>query len=321
MNRILACVLGTMPLVAISVSLASGVASAAASNGAPPAVARAAELAPAALALVVQANGALAEGRLEDAISRLERARDLAPTNVPLLLKLAGAHGLRVNEVSMLGKLPLARKIHATLQSAVDAEPKNPRALFAMYQFHTQAPSIAGGSSAEADRLAREISALDPALAHTIAASRAAASGNQDLVARELRAAAALRPDDPRFALDLVVNAQARKDWDEAFAVAQKAAAAGDRFALFQVGRTGALGGGRLAEAEAALRSYLAGPFGARDPLDAGIEPPKDAAWARLGQVIARDPARKADAREAFSQALALNPKNEIAKKALADLR
>jgi tetratricopeptide (TPR) repeat protein len=276
---------------------------------------------PPAVELVSQARVALAASRSEDAVALLERARDLAPRSASVQLALVEGYAARVDQVSMLGKVPYAKKIRAALEAAVAAEPRNPHALFGLLQFHVQAPAIAGGSSAEADRIVRELASLDPAWGHRAAAFRASRDGQPDVAARELRAAVALRPGEAAFGIDLVLNAQARNDWEEAHTAASKLAAAGSRPGLYQVGRTGALSGRRLGEAESALRTYLEAPAAPGDPLRGPREPPSDAAWYRLGQVLAFTPARRAEAHEALKKALALNPANDGAKKALAGLR
>jgi tetratricopeptide (TPR) repeat protein len=271
--------------------------------------------------LASEARVALAASRAEEAVALLERARDLAPRSAAVQLALVEGYAARVDQVSMFAKVPYAKKIKATLEAAAAAEPKNPHALFGLLQFHVQAPAIAGGSSAEADRLVRELASLDPAWGHRAAAFRASRDGQLDVAERELRAAVALQPGEPAFAIDLVLNAQAGRNWEEAHIGASKLAAAGSRAGLYQVGRTGALSGRRLGEAEAALRTYLGAPPAPGDPLRGPREPPPDAAWYRLGQVLAFTPARRAEAQEALKKALALNPANDGAKKALAGLR
>ena len=172
-----------------------------------------------------------------------------------------------------------------------------------------------GGSVEKARAQAEEIRKLD-ALRGTLSYAAIAEDRKDKAGAeREYRSAVAAFPESlsARYQLGLFLTRGER--YDEAFATFDTILALrpDEVNALYHIGRTGALSGQQLDRAERALTDYLALPPRENSPRPAGAH------W-RLGMVYEKQ-GRKDEAAEEYRQALALDPKFDEAKKALAKLR
>ena len=131
-------------------------------------------------------------------------------------------------------------------------------------------------------------------------------------VEREMDAAIAAAPDSLR-AYSALANWYARvAKWPQAFATVDRyiARRPDDPYGPNAIGRIAALCGQQLARGEQGIRAFLAKP-----PKDAA--PPVLArAYLRLGQVLEHQ-GKRAEARSAIEQAVALDPRNQEAKKAV----
>jgi tetratricopeptide (TPR) repeat protein len=110
---------------------------------------------------------------------------------------------------------------------------------------------------------------------------------------------------------------QQKKDWTQAFAALDRALAidADFPFALYQLGRSAALSGYHLDRGEKCLRTYIAMPM--REDLE---NPSIAAAHFRLGNIREK----KGDmpgARTEYETALKIDPKQKLAREALAKLK
>ena len=110
---------------------------------------------------------------------------------------------------------------------------------------------------------------------------------------------------------------QQKKDWTQAFAALDRALALDGNFpfALYQVGRSAALSGYELERGENCLRTYIAMPV--REELE---NPSLAAAHFRLGNILEKKGDR-AGARSEYETALAIDPKQKLAREALAKLK
>jgi tetratricopeptide (TPR) repeat protein len=110
---------------------------------------------------------------------------------------------------------------------------------------------------------------------------------------------------------------QNRKDWTQAFAALDRALGmdANFPFALYQVGRTAALSGQQLDRGEQCLRTYIAMPV--RKELE---NPSLAAAHFRLGNIFEKK-GDQAGARNEYETALAIDPKQKLAREALTKLK
>ena len=138
--------------------------------------------------------------------------------------------------------------------------------------------------------------------------------GQRDLALSEFRRALSLKPESPRYRLQVGLTLQAMERWEEAFAHFETWVAAEPESgaALYQLGRTAALSGQRLDLGVEAFQRFLA--------LAPDIDDPEPTyAWFRLGEVQ-RHAGRSELARHAFERAVQLDANNDEARKALVAL-
>ena len=99
----------------------------------------------------------------QDAFERL-LAADPQNADFALWLGLAmGRRAERMTGIRRLGAFPLARKVLAMFEKAVELDPENLAALEALQNFHLAAPGMVGGNKASARSLAARIEAVDAA--------------------------------------------------------------------------------------------------------------------------------------------------------------
>lgn len=216
----------------------------------------------------------------EKAVKTLERAVQLAPNSSTAFRRLGDAYGRSAQKAGMFSKMSLAGKCRDAYVKAVELDPKNIDARFALLGYYRQAPGIVGGGVDKALAQADEIIKLDP-------------------VRGKIAKAGILAGE---------------KKYDEAFALFEESLQSNpnDYAALYQVGRLAAETGQRLDRGLEALQKCLAQtpPEGA---------PPHPAAHWRIGNIHEKK-GDKASARHAYQAALALDPKHEQAAAALKKL-
>lgn len=258
---------------------------------------------------------ALESGDWDEAVKWLERAVSLAPGVATYHVRLGQAYGQKAQRASRLQQPGLASKVRASFTRALQLDPENVDAHSGMIDFHLIAPRIMGGNKATALEHARAIQARNAYLGSFMVARVHASSGEPDRALQELRSLTAAYPDSTVPAIQLAVLHTGRQEWAAAMQVLRPLAAASPPSwaAVYQVGRTGALSGDYLDEAERALRQYLT-----HEPAQ-GAAPHSAAHW-RLGMVLEHKGDR-AGARAAYEAALRLDPGYDEAKKALSRLR
>jgi tetratricopeptide (TPR) repeat protein len=256
----------------------------------------------------------LAEGDWEEAERWLERALERSPAQADYHYWAGVATAERVQRAGMVTAMRRAGRIRERWERAVALDPRHVDARESLVEYYLNAPAIAGGSREKAEEQARVLSGIDVAAGHRATASiRIAAEDSVGAIAA-LRSAVAAEPGRAETRMTLGLGLQSMGRWDEALATFEEALAHDPRAlaALYQVGRTAALSGKYLEKGEAALRAYVAAPAAPDRPAHA-------AAWWRLGQVL-RHGGRTAEARAALETALRLDPKQEGAKRELAEL-
>jgi tetratricopeptide (TPR) repeat protein len=203
-----------------------------------------------------------------EAVKWLEKAAALTPTSARYARALGDAYGRSAQKAGLFSKLGLARKCLTAYQKAVELDPEDVNAHYALMSFYRQAPGFAGGD-------------LDKARAEAL----------------EIQ-----KRDDVRGTVALAEIHVAEKKYEEAITVldALRQRQPGSPDAAYAIGRTAAVSGHQLEHGAAMLKEYLTRtPDGRQAPLWA-------AHW-RLGQIFEKqgDPA---DARAEYQAALALNP-------------
>lgn len=248
------------------------------------------------------------------AIEWLKKAVELDEGNSEYHFWLGNAYGQKAQDASIFKAPGLAKKVKKEFEKAVEFDPDNVRARFALMQFYLQAPGIMGGSDKKAHRQAEEIKKRDPAWGHRAFGQIYEHEENYQLAEKEYLASVEENPQnlDSRYALSYFY--QETGNFEKAFGTLEKLLEAhpGEINALYQIGRTGALSGQNWERAAECLQRYLQSEPAEGSP---SIE------WAhyRLGMVYHK--AGKEDlAREQYEAALQLSPKFKEAKKALKQL-
>jgi tetratricopeptide (TPR) repeat protein len=246
----------------------------------------------------------------EPAVAALARAVELAPARAEYHLYMVSALGQYIATAGMFRKMSLGKQVKEHAERAVALDPGSVRARESLMQFYLQAPGIAGGSVDKAREQAAAIAKLSPAEGLRIEAILARADKRPEaevVAAWEKAIAAPGASADAR--MQYAFHLQGLEKWDAAFAQFEALAPA-HAGARYQVGRTAAMSGQRLADGEKALRAYLGtGPQGENDPA-------LEAAHWRLGQVLEKA-GRRDDARAQYQAALKENPGFQQAKEAL----
>lgn len=257
----------------------------------------------------------LQQGEVKKAIDVAQDAIELAPRNAQTHYWLGNAYGHRIGQVGMISKMLIAPKLRRAFERAVALDPDLVDARDSLVDFYLQAPSAMGGGIDNAKAQVGQIAARDPALGHAVNARVLIAEDKLDDALAEMEAARAARPDEARYRLNLGLAYQQAKKWEQAFDLFQTWVDEDDSAtsAWYQLGRTSALSSLHVETGIAALQRYLS------VPITPG-EPEAQHAWYRLGQVFAHA-GRKDEARDAFRQALAIDPHHAEAKAALAKLK
>jgi tetratricopeptide (TPR) repeat protein len=110
---------------------------------------------------------------LQWATSHPQKVVDYADKAIAINPRRASYHLLRgrslgnlAQNANMFRAVGLARDAREAFEKAVELEPGNRDAVFALFDFYINVPSVAGGSLDEADALADRTQAVDPALGH-----------------------------------------------------------------------------------------------------------------------------------------------------------
>lgn len=256
---------------------------------------------------------ALLEYRFDDAVKQLEKATSLEPRNATYLLWLGRVYARQTQKASLFKQAGLAKKTRTTWQRAVEIDPNNLDAREALGEFYLQAPGIAGGSVAKAAAEAAEIEKRDPARGMIARARVFEKNKNYAEAERLYRAALPKAPKSATTRLGYLYQAQSK--WEPMFDIFEETLRKDPTrtWALYHIGKAGALSGQRLDRAEQALLAYL------RTTPDDEDAQPAGAHW-RLGMVYEakREPAR---ARAEYEKALRLNPRHPESAAALKKLK
>lgn len=212
---------------------------------------------------------ALQRDDAEKAVSCLEKAVELAPTDSRFHYRLGDAYGRAAQKASLFSQMGLAKKCKASYEKAVELDGKNLDARQSLMQFYLQAPGFAGGSNEKALEQAQAIKQLDATRGRAAIASVYVADKKYELAFAEFEQVLKATPDDYG--------------------------------ALFQSGRLSAISGQRLDAGLTALRRCLTmtAPQG---------QPPLAAAHWRIGNILEKK-GDKAGARAAYEASLKADPK------------
>lgn len=110
-------------------------------------------------------------------------------------MSLAEALGAEAEQVNVMRRLPMARRIRKSLETAVALAPGDTDALNGLLRFHLLAPAIAGGSNTRARETAARIAAINPARGFIAEGLIAARRGKPERVEALFLKAVAANPE------------------------------------------------------------------------------------------------------------------------------
>jgi tetratricopeptide (TPR) repeat protein len=252
---------------------------------------------------------------IDEALKWLEKAVELDDSQSKYYLLLGDIYGRKASNAGIFKAPGYAKKVKKNFLKAVELDPDNLQARFALMQYYLQAPGIVGGSTEKAAEQAEEIKKRDKAWGHQ--AYALVYQDREDYEAAEKEFLEAIEEDPENLEMQYALGYfyQRREKYNDAFAVFENILKShpDEINALYQIGRTGALSGLKSDRAVACLQNYLLLEPGERNPsLD----------WAhyRLGMIFMKSGITDS-ARVHFQAALELNPDHKEAKKALKKLK
>jgi len=250
------------------------------------------------------------------AVPLLEKCVAAEPGNSKFHQWLGRALGLQAAQNGIVSGAMSVRRVKAELEKAMELDPLNLEARQDLAVMYRAAPGFLGGSNAKAAEQVAFIRRHDPALASQLDGDFLFADKKYDAALAAYQESARLHPR-PMIQVRISLAHQNRKDWTQAFAALDNALAmdANFAFALYQVGRTAALSGQQLDRGEQCLRTYIAMPV--REDLE---NPSIAAAHFRLGNILEKK-GDTAGARNEYETSLKLDPKQKLAREALAKLK
>jgi len=250
------------------------------------------------------------------AIPLLEKCVATEPGNSKFHQWLGRALGLQAAQNGIMSSVMSIRKVRAELEKAIELNPVNLEARQDIAIMWRALPGFLGGSNAKAAEQIAFIRRHDPALAAQLDGDFLAADKKYDAALTAYNESAKL---NPRAMIQVRISLvhQQRKEWEKAFAALERALGfdADHPLALYQVGRTAALSGQQLDRGEKCLRSYIAMPV--REELE---NPSLAAAHFRLGNILEKK-GNPVAAREEYETALRIDPKQKLAREALAKMK
>jgi tetratricopeptide (TPR) repeat protein len=263
-----------------------------------------------------QAQDLVRRERYAEAVPLLEKCVAAEQGNSKFHQWLGRALGLQAAENGITSSLLSIRRVKSELEKAIELDPLNLEARQDLAIMYRAVPGILGGSNAKASEQVAFIRRHDPALASQLDGDFLAAEKKYDAALAAYQESSRLHPR-PMIQVRLSLLYQQKKDWTQAFAALDRALEldANFPFALYQVGRAAALSGLQLDRGEKCLRTYIAMPT--REDLE---NPSLAAAHFRLGNILEKK-GDTAGARNEYETALKIDPKQKLAREALAKLK
>ena len=245
---------------------------------------------------------AMEERKNDRAADYFEAAAKLDPKNGTYFLWLGRAYGREAQQANVLRQPGLAKRTKAAWEKAIELDPDNLDARADLIQYYVQAPGFLGGSTAKALEQAEEIRKRNPLRGYLELG--ALYEREKKLAEAEKAYLAASKEKSDRHVGEyrLGLFYQGSGAYDKAFELFESMIAANpsEYGALFQIGKTGAMSGQRLARAAEALEAYLQTTPGRNDPSLAAAH------W-RLGMIHEKRQDRQR-AKAEYETALRLEP-------------
>jgi tetratricopeptide (TPR) repeat protein len=245
---------------------------------------------------------AMEERKNDRAAEFFESATKLDPKNSTYYLWLGRAYGREAQSANVFRQPGLAKKTKGAWERAIELDPDNLDARGDLIQYYVQAPGFLGGSTTKALEQAEEIRKRN-ALRGYLELGALYEHEKKFADAEKAYVGASKEKSDRHVGeYRLGVFYQNTGAYEKAFELFESMIAANpsEVGALFQIGKTGALSGQRLARATEALEAYLQTTPGRNDPSLAAAH------W-RLGMVHEKRQDRQR-AKTEYESALRLDP-------------
>lgn len=130
-----------------------------------------------------------AEDKSEDAVRQCELATRFDPHSSTSFDWLGRAYGQKARHANPLAAFALARKVHASFETAVQLDPQNEEAIGDLGDYYVEAPAVVGGGDEKARALATRILPRFPSTAHGILAALAESDKDFPTAEREWKLA------------------------------------------------------------------------------------------------------------------------------------
>ncbi len=209
--------------------------------------------------------------KYSDAIDALDQAVKLAPDQPELYLWLGRAWGRRAETANIFQQVnrPIwAGRVRSNFEHALQLDPRQHDALDDLFEYYVEAPAWLGGGIDQADILATQMAAIDPAWGEKAKARLSEERNDFTAAEQHLRKQIELAPKKPGPELDLARFLARRGRTEESEEAFDKAAMLGpnDPEVTFGRAKTYVQQGRDLGEARQLLEQYLAASLTPDDP-------------------------------------------------------
>lgn len=151
------------------------------------------------VALAARADAAVGMGRADEAVRLGEQCVTAHPEQSVCHLALGNALGAVARNASPMAAMRFAGRIRDSFIKAVQLDPRNTDARFALLDYYIHAPAIAGGGKGKARALAAQTAAVNPAAARLMQAQLDLAADN---LARAEATLLSVQPGDDAMVAD-----------------------------------------------------------------------------------------------------------------------
>lgn len=149
------------------------------------------------------------------AASACEQAVRMDGQNSSYHLWLARALGEKADRASFLSAYSLAKQVRQEFEKAAQLDPHSAEALASLGEFYEEAPSVVGGGLDKAESVARQLDAVDAAMADELRGHIAEQRKDYETADREYRQAAAKSAHPARLWATLASFCRRRSRWQE----------------------------------------------------------------------------------------------------------
>jgi Tfp pilus assembly protein PilF len=262
--------------------------------------------------LLDQGRAAMQRNDYETAANLLEKAVAQNPNISEAHCLLGEAYGSLAQRANIFKQPSLASKTHREFARAVDLDPNNLDARFALIEFYMIAPGFMGGDEKKALAQAGEIRKREAMRGHQAFAYIYGRQKKHDLARQEYVDAVKEEPSSPKTHYWLGISfLTADKNYKAAAEEFEMAVKLDPTYmpGWFQIGHMAALSGANLQRGEEALQRYLT----YTPKMD---EPQHYRAYYWLGGIFEKQ-GKKGEARQSYALSLKINPRQPDVAEAL----